>query len=132
MQRNNYNTKQKSMILDIIKELDREFTINDIYERLNKEIGLTTIYRLIDNLISTGEVKKIVNGRKTTYQYLSSCDHDNHFFLKCNKCGTTIHVDCDCITELYDHINSKHKFRLDKGNIMINGICSKCSRKGEC
>ena len=38
MQRNNYNTKQKSMILDIIKELDREFTINDIYERLNKEI----------------------------------------------------------------------------------------------
>lgn len=131
MKKNNYNTKQKNMILDIIKDSDKEFTINDIYLKLNKEIGLTTIYRLVDNMITTGVIKKIVNGRNTTYQYLEECDHDNHFFLKCNTCGSTIHIDCDCINELYDHISNTHKFKLDKKHIMINGTCSKCS-KGKC
>ena len=46
MQRSeSYNTKQKDLILETIKNRNSEFSAKDIYNDLNKKIGLTTIYR---------------------------------------------------------------------------------------
>ena len=121
-----YNTKQKDLILDIIKSKNKEFTVKDIYEDLDKKVGLTTIYRFIDKLILDGLITKNVSDNITYYQYLEKCEHDNHFYLKCEKCKEVKHIDCDCINELYDHIKNEHKFNLNKEKIIINGICSKC------
>ncbi len=124
-----YNTKQKDLVLkEVMKH--KEFTINDIHEKLKDEVGLTTIYRKIDELIKDGKVNKYIGKDNTTYyQYLEKCDEDNHFFLRCEECGDIEHVDCDCINELSEHIIGKHNFTLNKDNIVINGICSKCKKK---
>ena len=37
-----YNTKQKDLILNIIKNQKHAFTIKDIYKELNSNVGLTT------------------------------------------------------------------------------------------
>ena len=123
---NHYNTKQKDLILDCIKN-HNEFTVNDIYEELNKEVGLTTIYRKVDELVNENKIKKYIGKDNVTYyQYLCDCDKDNHFYLKCEKCGTLEHVDCDCINELSKHINKNHEFEINKQNIVINGVCKNC------
>ena len=125
-----YNTKQKDMILRIIKTNKNEFTIKDIYEQLNGSIGLTTIYRYIDKLVESGIVNKTIsNDNVTYYQYLEKCESNNHFYLKCEICKDMKHIDCDCINELYNHIKDEHKFKLDKEKIIINGICSKCIKE---
>lgn len=125
-----YNTKQKDLILDILKKKNKEFTIKDIYDDLDKKVGLTTIYRFIDKLVIDGLVTKTINKDNITYyQYFEKCEHDNHFYLKCDKCKNVKHIDCDCINELYDHINNEHKFKLNKEKIIINGICKDCSKK---
>lgn len=122
-----YNTKQKDIILDIIKKQKKEFTIKDIYSTIKDSVGLTTIYRLVDKLVSDGVLNKTIESDNTThYQYLEKCDNENHFYLRCDKCGNMIHVDCDCIDELSNHINNEHKFRLNREKIIINGICNKC------
>lgn len=36
-------TKQKELVLDVIKNLKNDFTIKEIYEKLNQNVGLTTI-----------------------------------------------------------------------------------------
>lgn len=122
MLRDKYKTKQKEQLLEIIKKKDKEFTVKDIYQELNGEIGMTTIYRLIDNLAKEG----IINKNENHYQYLEHCDCDNHFYLKCNNCGRLIHVDCDCISEIMEHISKEHNFKPDKEKIIINGLCRKC------
>lgn len=128
---NIYNTKQKADILLIIKKQNKEFTVKNIYNELNKKVGLTTIYRFIDKLVQDNKLNKyITKDNITYYQYLNECDMDNHFFLKCDKCGTLIHIDCDCINDLSNHIYNHHKFKLNKDNIIINGICEECSREG--
>ena len=124
-----YSTKQKNMIINVIKNKDKEFTIKDIYNELDN-VGLTTVYRLVDKLVKEGSIRKnISNDNIVTYSYLEKCDHDNHFYLKCDKCKRLEHVDCDCIEELYNHINKNHKFKLNKENIVINGICNKCEKR---
>ena len=66
-----YNTKQKDLILNVIKNQKHEFTIKDIYEELNEKVGLTTIYRLVDKLIDEKVLNKNISRDNTTYyQYL--------------------------------------------------------------
>ena len=99
-----YNTKQKDKILDVIVNFGHEFTIKDIHNKLDG-VGLTTIYRFIDKLVDSKILNKTIgNDNITYYQYLEQCDNDNHFYLKCDKCGNTFHVDCDCIGNLKSHI----------------------------
>ena len=122
-----YNTKQKDIIIDLIKKQKHEFTIKDIHEKIKDTVGLTTIYRVVDKMISEGTINKYINENNITYyQYLEKCEEENHFYLKCEKCGTLIHVDCDCIGELTNHILVDHEFMLNKEHIIINGLCKKC------
>ena len=123
----NYNTKQKELILSIIKKKKHEFRVKDLYDDLNKEIGLTTIYRQIDKLVNEGRINKNINKDNITYyQYLEECNKNNHFYLKCDKCGNMTHIDCDCIEQLSNHIVKEHQFNLNKDCIIINGICKRC------
>ena len=129
MQRSeSYNTKQKDLILETIKNRNSEFSAKDIYNDLNKKIGLTTIYRYIDKLVTDEVLNKTLGEDNTTYyQYLEECNCHNHFYLKCTDCGKLIHVDCDCIKELTNHITKNHKFKPNKDHIIINGLCNNCS-----
>ena len=47
-----YKTKQKELILDVIKSFKNDFTIKEIYEKLNQNVGLTTIYRTMPILLT--------------------------------------------------------------------------------
>ena len=123
----NYNTKQKELILSIIKKKKHEFRVKDLYNDLNKEIGLTTIYRQIDKLVNEGRINKNINKDNITYyQYLEECNKKNHFYLKCDKCGNMTHIDCDCIEQLSNHIVKEHQFNLNVDCIIITGICKHC------
>ena len=133
MQRNSYNTKQKEKILNIIKNKKKEFTAKDIYNDLNKKVGLTTIYRLIDKLVKEHKLTKSINDNNITYyQYLEECNNMNHFYLKCINCGELIHIDCECIDALSNHLFKSHNFIPNKEHIIINGICKKCSEVKLC
>lgn len=124
-----YNTKQKDLIMNIIKKKKNEFTVKDIYEEVKDSTGLTTIYRMIDKLVLDGILTKNISSDNITYyQYLEKCNHENHFYLKCEICGNMTHIDCDCIIDLTNHIFKEHKFKPSKDHIIINGICKKCSK----
>jgi len=122
-----YNTKQKDIILEKIKKHSHEFTIKDIYEEVKDSVGLTTVYRLVDKLVEEGTINKYIDKDNITYyEYLEECDCHNHFYLKCENCGEMIHVDCDCIEELSNHIVKEHDFKLSREHIIIKGLCKKC------
>ena len=121
-----YNTKQKDLILNVIKSIG-EFTVKDVYSKLEGKIGLTTIYRYIERLEKEGNITKYIGKDNTTYyEYLEECDAHNHFYLKCDKCGDLKHIDCDCIEDLTNHIYKDHNFKLNKEHIIINGVCGRC------
>ncbi len=125
--RNSYDTKQKELLLNTIKGFNKQFEVKEIYESLKGEVGLTTIYRFLEKLEKEKLVTKIVGSDNRTYfEYLERCEEENHFYLKCDKCGSLTHVDCDCINELSTHISKEHSFNLNKENIIMKGICKNC------
>ena len=56
-----YKTRQKELVLDVIKNFKNDFTIKEIYEKLNQNVGLTTIYRTISKLVEEGKIKKSID-----------------------------------------------------------------------
>lgn len=133
MSRSAYNTNSKKLVLNEAMLLNKSFTVKDIKDKLDLNghcISITTVYRILNSYVEQGVLKRFYNDNNTAnYQYLMECNNNNHFYLKCIKCGYVVHVDCDCINSFSKHIVSEHNFNLSNNNMFITGYCDKCSRK---
>lgn len=131
-----YKTKQKEQILSFIKsKKDVHVTASDIVMFLSREntpVGTATVYRYLDKLVSQGVIRKYTMDEKMSacYQYIVDAEKcREHFHLKCIDCGTLIHIDCDYMKSLNDHILEHHGFKVDNSRTVLYGRCSDCEEK---
>ena len=137
MANNGYNTVARSRILGFLKEnKDRTVNANDILNWLNNQgndVNITTIYRYLDKLTESGEVMKYIaeNGTRAVFQYVGEKQHcEEHLHLQCVRCGAILHLDCDFMDEISEHVMNEHGFRIQCRNSIIYGECSRCLEKG--
>jgi len=132
-----YNTKQKEKLIDfLINNKEHHTNVQEISAFLISEgtpLGTATIYRHLDKLVESGVVRRYNLDGKTgaCYQYI---DHENechqHFHLKCLKCGKLIHLNCERLSRLNEHILEHHGFKVDPAQTVFYGECAEC-RKNE-
>ncbi|MBR3164214.1 transcriptional repressor [Candidatus Saccharibacteria bacterium] len=130
--RNNYNTKQKELITTLIASTATVFTVKELHasaQAIDPEIGLTTVYRIIDKCLDERLVKKVFDATGAVcYQYTPPCPQAGHCHLQCQQCNRLEHIDCQIITQLTQHIHSKHHFTANLDHLTISGLCSRCQR----
>lgn len=131
--RGEYSTRQKSLILDFIKESSSHLTVADIVSGLKLKgysIGTATVYRALERLCATGEIKKfVIDERGAACYQLSDAECNSHFHLKCLGCGRLIHLDCEFLSKMESHILDDHGFTVSSGKTVIYGYCSECTEK---
>ena len=124
-----YKTGQRKIIEEyLINNKDRFVSVDEILEFMktnNQTVGLTTIYRFLNLLEQNNYVRTEVKNHTKYYQYIIE-ECNNHFHLKCKKCGKIIHLHCREFENVSNHIQEEHSFKLDN-NTIIYGICDKCS-----
>lgn len=123
--KNNYNTKQKSLILDYLMKKNAHATACEITAALKSSVSTATVYRQLQKLVDDGIVKKYVTGGSALYQY-GGLNCSDHFHLKCTKCNTLYHVDCSFLSELSIHVLKHHSFCVDKHKTVMYGLCENC------
>ena len=133
-EKNIYKTSQSEILLGFLRaHPDEEFSTEEITSALaGQAIGKSTVYRLISKLCEHGEILRTrgENGKKILYRYIDKAhDCDGHFHLKCRDCGKLIHLDCELMDELKNHIAGEHGFRLDAKSTVINGVCAECEER---
>lgn len=132
-EKQNYNTKARKYILQYL-ETCMETTVGaaDILEFLNKNgisVNLTTVYRYLNKLTAERKVIKITEAKtqRSVYQLIrhkKSCD--DHLHIKCTKCGKLIHLECEFIDKIKEHIFEDHGFHLECSGSILYGVCDKC------
>ncbi len=127
-----YNTKQRAIILDFLKENSAHVSVRDIIAHLNEQglsVGTATVYRTLDKLCEQGIVRKFIIDERSgaCYQYAQGAECNEHFHLKCVNCGALIHVDCGFVAEMERHFFEEHGFTVSSGRTVIYGVCSKCA-----
>jgi len=127
-----YNTKQSEAIISYLIPLKGKHTtaaqIASYFKREGFPIGLATIYRHLDTLVQNGKVNKYtldgVSG--ACYQYLSEGNKLNQTHLKCERCGAILHIQCDAVDSLPEHLYEKYAFRINPMKTVFYGKCSNC------
>ena len=128
MDRNNCNTKQRDEIVDFFnKHRGLCFTAKDLIKSGEVSVGEATVYRTLSRLTAQGLLKRFTDGdRGAAYQLNESEECSSHFHLKCSKCGTLIHMDCEFMADMKRHIEQSHGFHVDIGKTVIYGLCADC------
>lgn len=130
---NMYNTKQRQVLINFLENnINKQLSAREISDSIcnTNNIGKSTVYRLIDKMVDEGLMRRFrgENAKSVVYQYVgvnNKCE--SHFHLKCTGCGLLIHLDCDKMDKLNQHINSHHRFSIDTSKTVLYGLCEQCN-----
>ena len=131
--RSGYRTKAQAELLAFMKSTPGvHHTAAEIRDHFSSEgcpIGTATIYRQLEHFVEEGCIQRYIvgSGDSACYAYVeSSAEGSSHFHCKCERCGRLIHLDCDELSEIRDHLLKHHGFAWNTGMTVFYGICDKC------
>lgn len=131
-----YKTRQRDLLISYFENKpDGHVTARDVYNYFLESgvsIGQATIYRQLERFVDEGLVKKYIIDENTPacFEYAGesvSCNHEICFHCKCEKCGTLIHLHCEELEEIRDHMLKEHKFKLNTARTVFYGLCENCA-----
>ena len=122
-------TAMRQLVFDYLSSQDVAVTLSDI-ENAFAKADRTTLYRTIKTFEEKGVVHSIDDGTGTHKYALceAKCDghhhQDLHLHFHCTKCNETI-----CLTDTQiPSIKVPKGFVAEDINLVIKGICDKCSK----
>ncbi len=123
------STKQKQLIISILKEANRPLSINEIYNNILCElprIAKSTIYRNIDLLLEQNLIEKHhINDNEICYLYKNNKGEHAHFII-CDECKKIYNLPTCPIKEIENSIEAEG-FIIKDHQIQITGICKSCA-----
>ncbi len=125
------NTKQKQLILSILRESDRPMSINEIYGQVVlslPKIAKSTIYRNIDSLLNQKLIDKYhLNDNEIFYKIKADSNEHKHFVI-CDDCKKVFDLP-SCPIHALESAMQEEGFIIKEHQIQITGICKNCARK---
>lgn len=121
------NTKQRTIILEILQKAKKPLSASDIYARATKlqpNMALTTIYRNLEMLY---ENDLIIRYRIEEKEYCYELKRENHtHYLICKNCRKKVDLPECPLKELEKNISNSTGFKITSHNLELEGYCDKC------
>lgn len=125
------NTRQKQLLLGILRDADRPLSINEIYTKsaaLLPRIAKSTIYRNIDSLLAQKLIDKYHLNDNEVFYKIKTDSHEHKHYLVCENCKKTFDLPSCPIHELEDAMEEEG-FIVKDHLIQLNGLCKSCAVK---
>lgn len=124
------NTRQKQLLLSILREADRPMSINELYSKsvaVLPKIAKSTIYRNIDSLLAQNLIDKYHFNDNEVFYKIKADSHEHKHYVICDSCKKAFPLPSCPIHELED-LMEKKGFIIKDHQIQINGLCKNCAR----
>lgn len=134
-----YKTRQMAELLAFLKSVQgSHVTVSDICDHFQNEgiaVGTTTVYRNLEKMVSEGLVAKyVVDGVSSAcFEYIGekeNCVFPVCYHCKCERCGKLIHLQCNEVESLRQHLMEQHGFEMNALRTVFYGICEECGKSG--
>lgn len=134
-QRTQYKTKQMAQLLAYLQSVQgQHVTVNDICAHLKQQgaaVGTATVYRHLERMVEQGVVVQYTldGASGACFEYLgerAQCHKPTCFHCKCERCGKLIHVHCEELEALEQHMLTQHGFAMDTLRTVLYGVCEQC------
>jgi len=103
--------------------------IHDFLQEKDDKVNLATIYRNLDKMTEDGVLIKYKDSQedKAVYQYVGEDEKcHEHLHMQCMKCGKVIHLECNFMKEISEHLLVHHRFTLQCTKSILYGMCGEC------
>ena len=130
-----YHTRQGSELLQYLEASRGTYLtaaqIRAHFEAQGAPMGMATVYRHMEKLVQEGLARKYTldAGDSACYEYVGEDGRSEcaaHFHCKCERCGALIHLDCDELAAIREHLQSHHGFQWNAGRTVFYGLCRRC------
>jgi len=123
-------TKQRDLILKVLRGTDTHPTADWIYEQVKKvmpNISLGTVYRNLGKLTKLGEITELSFGSK--YSRFDG-NPDAHYHFVCTECEKIIDVKgCPVEKELEKCVEENNDVEVLFHKTLFYGLCAACKNK---
>lgn len=119
-------TKQRKVILDVLKSTTSHPTADWIYERVKKKIpniSLGTVYRNLNILKEMGKILELNYGSSFS-RY--DGNPENHYHFRCYKCGRVYDIDIPVDHGIEKQVAESTGFEVESHRLEFYGICKEC------
>jgi Fur family ferric uptake transcriptional regulator len=120
------NTKQKELIMSILRESRVHPTADDIYEMVKKnlpKISISTVYRNLEQMCEIGEIRKLgVGGSQRRYDG----NIMPHHHIRCTECGKVDDVHLDGSPNIKNIVQQKSGYEVTGHVTLFFGRCNNC------
>lgn len=120
------STLQRKIILDELQHNRSHPTAGELYQIVRHSVprlSLGTVYRNLDILHREGLVKKLEHsGRETRFDAVT----ENHYHLRCVKCGRIQDVDVPVALRVEGNISSASGWEVSEPQVEFPGLCPDC------
>jgi len=119
-------TKQKKVILDILRSVDSHPTAEWIYNKAKEQIpdlSLGTVYRNLNLLRDNGEIMELNYGSEQSHY---DGNAKNHYHFKCSQCGNIYDVDLGLIRNIESKAENRSGHKIEGHRLEFYGICRDC------
>lgn len=120
-------TKQRTILLEIMKQFAAPLTAADIYELYREkdaEAAISTIYRTLDLFTKKGIVNKTVLIGEDSAQYELNRNEHKHYAV-CKGCNRILNLK-DCPIENIQVKTEEGDFYITGHHLELFGYCEKC------
>lgn len=125
------STRQRRVILDVLRSTKSHPTADWVYEQVRQEIpniSLGTVYRNLKLLRDLGEITEL--GFGSTYSRFDG-NPDLHYHFRCVDCDRVLDVDIPAVEELEQEVRDRHGWEVFTHRTEFYGRCRQCSRQRE-
>lgn len=123
------NTVQKELVLEKVREMRSHVTADDVYAQIHNahpSISKGTVYRNLSLLADEGEIRRVeIPDGPDRFDFTL----EDHYHVRCVKCGEVFDVDMDAITDISSRIKDTHGMKFLDYDILFKGVCPACQNK---
>ena len=133
-EKNQYKTRQREELLSFLRTTKSDHvTVGEVcshFQRCGSPIGTATVYRHLERMVDEGLVSKytIDAGSPACFAYIGAESHQSGscYHCKCEKCGRLIHLHCEELQGLSEHVRESHGFTINPMRTVFYGVCAAC------
>ena len=138
-EKSQYKTRQREELLDYLRGTGSEHvTVGELcghFQRRGRPIGTATVYRQLERMVDEGLVSKytIDASSPACFAYIGADSHQSGscFHCKCESCGRLIHLHCEELQGLSEHVQAQHGFSINPMRTVFYGLCEACREAGK-
>ena len=125
------NTRQRKLVLSILKNTRSHPTADLIYDEAKKtipHISKGTVYRNLAILQERGEVTELkIDGTIARYEV----KQNPHYHFRCEQCDNVIDLNMPVEETLNHKAGSETGFQINSHLLEFHGLCNKCLQSSE-